>query len=83
MPGKHICPSLRYGVPRSTFVPGHLRKSGAPSSEEVTAALDRVWLKEGIRPKHLIVDQGSMFKCDHIYDTWREACDILPLFGAV
>ena len=29
-----------------------------PSSEEVTAALDRIWLKEGIRPKHLIVDQG-------------------------
>ena len=31
MPSKRICPSLSYGVPRSTFVPGHSRKSCAPA----------------------------------------------------
>jgi len=54
-----------------------------PSSEEVTAALDRIWLEEGIRPKHLIVDQGPMFKCDHFEEEWCEDRNIEPRFGAV
>lgn len=54
-----------------------------PSSEEITSALDRIWLKEGVRPKHLIVDQGPMFNCEHFEETWRQARDILPRFGAV
>jgi transposase InsO family protein len=54
-----------------------------PSSEEVTAALDRIWLKEGIRPKHLIVDQGPMFKCAHFEEEWCEERNIQPRFGAV
>ena len=32
-----------------------------PTSEEVTAALDRIMSAENVRPKHLIVDQGSEF----------------------
>ena len=36
-----------------------------PTSEEVTAALDRIMSTEQVRPKHLIVDHGSEFKCEH------------------
>ena len=54
-----------------------------PSSEEVTAALDRIWLKEGIRPKHLIVDQGPMFNCAHFEEEWCEERNIQLRFGAV
>ncbi len=53
-----------------------------PSSEEVTAAFDRILRKEGAKPKHLIVDQGSQFKCEH-FEKWCEAMNILPRFGAV
>ena len=54
-----------------------------PASEEVTAALDQIMDAEQIRPKHLIVDQGSKFKCKHFEDVWCEARKILPRFGAV
>jgi putative transposase len=53
-----------------------------PSSEEVTAALGRMWLKEGVRPKHLIVDQGPMFKCKH-FKKWCKNLNIKYRFGAV
>jgi hypothetical protein len=36
-----------------------------------------------MRPKHLIVDQGSEFKCEHFEHVWCKALDILPRFGAV
>ena len=48
-----------------------------PSSKDVTAALGR------IRPKHLIVDQGSEFKCKHFEKTWCKAMNILPRICAV
>ena len=54
-----------------------------PASEEVTAALDRIMDAEQVRPKHLIVDQGSEFKCEHFENVWCEAKNILPRFGAV
>jgi putative transposase len=54
-----------------------------PTSEEVTTALDRIMLAEGIRPKHLIVDQGPEFKCKHFEEIWCKATNILPRFGAV
>ena len=54
-----------------------------PSSKQVTAALDRIMLKETIRPKHLIVDQGPEFKCEHFEETWCKAMNILPRYGAV
>ena len=54
-----------------------------PTSEEVTAALDRILSAEQVRPKHLIVDQGSEFKCEHFEDVWCKAKGILPRFGAV
>jgi putative transposase len=54
-----------------------------PSSEEVTAALDRIMAKEQVRPKYLIVDQGRQFKCDHFEWTWCPAMNIRPRFGAV
>ena len=54
-----------------------------PTSEEVTAALDRIIEREQGKPKHLIVDQGGEFKCAHFEENWCEDCDILPRFGAV
>ena len=54
-----------------------------PTSEEVTAALDRVISDEQVRPKHLIVDQGPEFKCEHFENVWCKAKNILPRFGAV
>ena len=54
-----------------------------PSSEEVTAAMGRMMVQERVRPKHLIVDQGREFKCEHFEDVWCETRNILPRFGAV
>ena len=54
-----------------------------PTSEEVTAALDRIMSAEQVRPKHLIVDQGPEFDCVHFKETWCNAMNILPRFGAV
>ena len=54
-----------------------------PASEEVTTALDRIMSTENVRPKHLIVDQGPEFKCEHFEDVWCEERSILPRFGAV
>ena len=54
-----------------------------PTSEEVTAALDRIMSAEQVRPKHLIVDQGPEFKCEHFENVWCKAKNILPRFGAV
>jgi putative transposase len=54
-----------------------------PTSEEVTAALDRI-IEQGLaKPKHLIVDQGSEFKSDHFKKGWCKKHGILPRFGAV
>ena len=36
-----------------------------------------------MRPKHLIVDQGPEFKCEHFENVWCKARNILPRFGAV
>ena len=54
-----------------------------PSSEEVTAALDRIIRTEQVKPKHLIVDQASQFKCEHFEKKWCKDMKILPRFGAV
>ncbi len=54
-----------------------------PSSEEVTTAVTRIMFAERIRPKHLIVDQGPEFKCEHFENIWCKALNILPRFGAV
>ena len=54
-----------------------------PTSEEVTAALGRIMFAERIRPKHLIVDQGPEFQCEHFENVWCKAKNILPRFGAV
>ena len=54
-----------------------------PTSKEVTAALDRIIEREQAKPKHLIVDQGPEFKCEHFEDKWCEQHSILPRFGAV
>ncbi len=54
-----------------------------PASEEVTAALDRIIAREQVRPKHMVVDQGPEFDCEHFTDVWCEAKGILPRFGAV
>ena len=54
-----------------------------PSSEEVTTALTRIMFTERIRPKHLIVDQGPEFNCEHFKTIWCKAMSILPRFGAV
>lgn len=54
-----------------------------PDSEEVTAALDRIIRIEQVKPKHLIVDQGKQFKCEHFEETWCKAMNIQPRIGAV
>ena len=54
-----------------------------PNSEEVTAALDQIIEQEQVKPKHLIVDQGGEFKCEHFEDKWCKQRGILPWFGAV
>jgi len=54
-----------------------------PTSEEVTAALDRIIEREQGKPKHLIVDQGREFKCAHFEEQWCQDRDILPRFDAV
>jgi transposase InsO family protein len=54
-----------------------------PTSEGVTAALDRIMSAEQVQPKHLIVDQGPEFNCEHFKDVWCKAKGILPRFGAV
>jgi len=62
---------------------GFARFRCRPTSEEVTAALDRIMVAQRVRPKHLIVDQGSEFACVHFKDVWCDAMNILPRFGAV
>ena len=54
-----------------------------PTSEEVTAALDRTMSAEQVQPKHLIVDQGREFNCEHFKDVWCKAKNIRYRFGAV
>jgi len=54
-----------------------------PTSEEVPAALCRIMFQQRVRPKHLIVDQGPQFKCEHFEEHWCKAMNILPRFGAV
>jgi len=55
----------------------------SPTSNEVTDALARIMFNERIRPKHLIVDRGQQFKCQHFEHVWCKAMGILPRFGAV
>jgi hypothetical protein len=54
-----------------------------PTSEEVTAALDRIMSAEQVQPKHLIVDQGPEFNCEHFKDVWCKSKNIPYRFGAV
>jgi putative transposase len=54
-----------------------------PTSEQVTTALATMIKRENAKPKHIIVDQGSEFYCDHFKKTWCEELEILPRFGAV
>ena len=54
-----------------------------PTSEQVTAALDCFIKRAKEKPKYLIVDQGSEFKCEHFEEKWCEQHSILPRFGAV
>ena len=54
-----------------------------PSSEELTTALMRIMFSEHIQPKHLIVDQGREFKCEHLENIWCKALNILSRVGAV
>ena len=42
-----------------------------PTSEDVTAALDEIIEREQAKPKHLIVDQGPEFKCEHFEECKR------------
>jgi len=53
-----------------------------PSSEEVTAALDKAIEKTGKPPKHIISDRGKQFDCEN-YKNWCENNNIKPRFGAV
>ena len=63
--------------------PGFAVFQHRPTSEEVTAALDRIMLESNSTPKHLIVDQGREFKCEHFENAWCKERSILPRFGAI
>ncbi|MFT5524461.1 MAG: hypothetical protein ACI9HK_002415 [Pirellulaceae bacterium] len=54
-----------------------------PTSGQVTTALDATIKKENAKPKHIIVDRGSEFDCDHFKKAWCENREIKPRFGAV
>jgi transposase InsO family protein len=54
-----------------------------PTSGQVTKALDMIIKKENVKPKHIIVDQGSEFKCENFEQKWCKQHGIKPRFGAV
>ncbi len=54
-----------------------------PTSEEVTAAFDRIFEQNQAKPKHIIVDHGSQFDCDHFKAYWHKRTQNSPRFGAV
>ena len=58
---------------RGVQVPAHIRRSHH--------GLGRIMSSEKVRPKHLIVDQGPEFKCEHFENGWCKAKDILPRYG--
>ena len=45
--------------------------------------MDTIIKRENAKPKHIIVDQGSEFKCEHFQQKWCKQHGILPRFGAV
>ena len=53
-----------------------------PSSEDVTAAIDKAIERTGKTPRHTITDKGSQFHCEHFKD-WCVIRNIKPRFGAV
>jgi len=55
----------------------------APRPENRQGRLDRIVLESRSTPKHLIVDQGREFKCDHFENRWSPQRNTLPRFGAV
>ena len=61
-----------------TAVHGIRRVQVRPTSGEVTTAFARIMPAEWSQPKHLIVDQGPEFECDHFEKTWCNALNILP-----
>lgn len=53
-----------------------------PTSEAVTAVLDKAVEQTGKAPKYIISDKGRQFFCNH-YKNWCPANSIKPRFGAV
>jgi len=53
-----------------------------PSSEEITAALEKAIVPNGRKPKHIISDKGNQFHCEH-YKNWCSKNGLHPRFGAV
>jgi putative transposase len=53
-----------------------------PSSEDVTAAIDRAIERAGKVPKYTITDKGSQFYCQH-FKEWCILKKIKPRFGAI
>ncbi|PHR97401.1 MAG: hypothetical protein COA78_27775 [Blastopirellula sp.] len=54
-----------------------------PTSEEVTTALDKIIKQGHAKPKHIIVDHGGQFDCDHFKKVWCNKHSISFRFGAV
>ena len=54
----------------------------SPTSEAITAELDKLIDKEGCKPKHIVVDHGPQFDCEHFRD-WCKGHDIKYRFGTL
>ena len=54
-----------------------------PTADEVTAGLDRMMSAERVQLRHLIVDQGPEFNCEHFKNAWCKARNIRYRFDAV
>ncbi len=53
-----------------------------PSAVDVCSFLDRVVVRAGVGPKHMIADKGSQFTSDE-YLSWCNDHGILPRWGKV
>jgi hypothetical protein len=53
-----------------------------PTSEEITAVLDKAVQRNGRAPKYTVTDKGCQFHCKN-YENWCQENDIKPRFGAV
>ena len=62
--------------------PGMAVFDKAPTSEAMTAELARIIDEQGCKPKHIVVDHGPQFDCEHFRD-WCKGHGIKYRYGAL